>query len=92
MATSFAQRIVIRGLITPTVRSVSIAPNPDDGVSSSEWLNLAAFEQMKFSKASNGRVCWIYLRNHLMPLPNIDRTALLSWANLYFLLGDEELA
>jgi len=27
-----------------------------------------------------------------MPLPNIERTTLLNRANLYFLLGDEELA
>jgi len=83
-ATSSAQRIVIRDLITPIARFVRIQPTLDDKVPSSEWLNFAAFEQMKFYTVEVVRVCWIYPMNHLMPLPNVDHATLLNQANLYF--------
>ena len=36
-------------------------------------------------------MCWIYLGDKLMPLPNVEQTTLLNRANLSFLLDDEEL-
>jgi len=81
---------VIGGLITPIARSVRIKLNPDDRVPSFERLNIAAFEQMEFCKIEAEHVYWIYPRNHLMPLLNVNRTTLLNRANLYCLSGDEE--
>ena len=75
-ATSSTKRIVIGGLTTPIVRSAGIEPNPDDRVSGYKRLALATFEQMKFCMMERGRICWIYLGNRLMPLPNVDRTTL----------------
>jgi len=46
---------------------------------------------MGFCKADSGRICWIYLGNRLVPLPNVDCTSLLNGANFYFLPGDKEL-
>ena len=48
---------MIGGLIILIARSVRIEQNSDDRVLSSERLNLAAFEQMKFSKVRVRRVC-----------------------------------
>ena len=45
---------MIGGLIDPIARSIGIEPNPDDRVPSSDWLNLAGFEQMKFCKVEAG--------------------------------------
>ena len=90
-ATSFVQKIVIGGLVTPIERSVGIDPNPNNRIPGSGLLNLAAFEQMKFRKVEAGQVCWIYPGNYLMPLLNIDRTTFLNQANLYFLPGLKEL-
>ena len=56
-ATNFAKRIVIRDLITPIVRKVSIEPNLDDRVSCFERLALTTFEQMKFCTMEGGRMC-----------------------------------
>jgi len=81
---SSAHRIVIGGLITPIARLVGVELNPDDRVVGLEWLNLAAFEQMKFCKVDGGRICWIYPGNWLMPLPNIDRTSLEPGQSLLF--------
>ena len=78
---------MIKGLITPITKTTGIESNPDDRGPSFEQLNLGVFY-----KVEGGCVCWIYPRNQLMPLYNIERITLLNWANLYFLLGDEELA
>jgi len=95
---SSAHRIVIGGLITSIARLVGVELNPDDRVVGLEWLNLAAFEQMKFYKVDGGRICWIYPGNKLMSLSNVDRTSLLnqqistfcplmkSWRDLHHLL------
>ena len=90
-ATSSIHTIVIRGLITPIASLLGVEPNHDDRVADSEWLNLAAFKQIKFCRADVRRICWIYPRNCLMPLPNVNCTSLLNEANLCFLPGDEEL-
>jgi len=71
---------------------VGVKPHPNDRVTGSKRLHLAAFEQIKFCKVDGGRVCWIYPGNQLIPPPNVDRTSLLNQTNLYLLLGDEELA
>ena len=72
--------------------------NPNDRVPGSELLNLATFEQMKYFKEEARHVCEIYPRNHLIALPNVDRTTILtgaiftfsqvmkSWHNLHQLL------
>jgi len=87
-----AHTIVIKGFITLIARLVGAEPNPNDIIACSERLNLVAFKQMKFSKVDSGRICWIYLGNQLMHLPNVDWTSLLNWVNLYFLPSDEELS
>ena len=46
--TIFAHRDVTMSLITPIARLFGVELNPDDRVTSSERLNLATFEQMKF--------------------------------------------
>jgi len=92
MATSSAQSIVIGGLITPIARSRGIELNPDGRVPDFEWLNLAAFKQVKFCKVEAGCLCWIYLGSYLISLPNIERATLLNRANLHYLAGNEELA
>ena len=79
-ATSSAMRIV--NLINPIVRSVRIEPKPDDRVSGSEILALAAFVM------EGGRICWIYHGNRLMPHPNVDHTTLLNPYILSFMLSD----
>jgi len=52
--------------------SIGINLHPDDTVPGIEWLNLAAFKQMKFYKVKVGCVCLIFPGNHLMPLLNVD--------------------
>ena len=71
-ATSSAKRIAIGGLIALIARSVRIEPNLDDRVSGFDKLAFAAFEQMKFCSVDGVRSHWIYPRNRLMPLPNVD--------------------
>ena len=90
--TSSTHRILIEGLINPAARLIGVELNPNDGVGGSEWLNLTALKQMKFCTVDRGRICWIYPKNWLMPLPNVDRTFLLNEDNIYFLPGDKELA
>ena len=82
---------MIGGLITSIDRLVSIEPNPDDKVSGSERLALAAFERMKFCKMKGSRMCWIYPKNKIMPLPNIDLATLMNPDNLSFIPNYEEL-
>jgi len=53
-ATSSAHRIVIGGLIIAIATLVSVEPNPDDRVASSERLNLASFKWMKIYKVDGG--------------------------------------
>ena len=79
-ATSSAMRIV--DLITPIVRPVRIGRNPDDRVSGSEILALAAFAM------EGGRICWIYPGNKLIPHLNIDHTTLLNPDILSFMQSD----
>ena len=55
--TNSTQRIVLGGFIIPIVRPVRIELNPNDRLPGSKWLNLAAFEQMKFFKVEVGRIC-----------------------------------
>ena len=50
---------MIGGLVTPMVESIGINPSPDDKVTDFEWLDLAAFEKMKFVRWKLGCVCWI---------------------------------
>ena len=47
---------MIERLITPIARSIDIEPNPDDRVSRSERLALAALEQMKLCTIEGGRL------------------------------------
>jgi len=57
VATSSTHRIVIEGLISPVATLIGVELNPDDRVVGLEWLNLAAFEEMKFCNV-DGRICW----------------------------------
>ena len=82
---------MIGGLIIPIAKAASIKPNPDNRMSGPERLALVAFKQMQFCKVKGGRTCWIYHRNRLMPLSNVDRTTLFNPDNFSFMLGDEEL-
>ena len=70
---------------------VGVKSHPNDRVTGSKRLHLAAFEQIKFCKVDGGRICWIYPGNRLISLSNVDRTSLLNRVNLYFLLGYDEL-
>ena len=56
-----------------------------------ERLALANLEQMKFCRMEGGRICWNYLGNRLMPIPNINRATLLKLDNLSFMIGDDKL-
>jgi len=69
--------------VTTFARFLGVEPNPEDRVSRSEWLDQATFEIMNFSKVEAGRLCWIYTRARLLPLPNVDRITLIHRANLY---------
>jgi len=91
VATSTKGRIVIGGIITSIARFLGIEHNSDDRVSGSERLDKAAFELMGFCKVEAGRLCWIYPRGRLMPLPNIERTTLRHYHNLSYLPGDDEV-
>ena len=81
-----------KGIITSIARFLGIEANPDDRVRGPEWLDKVAFELMGFGQVKAGRVCCIYRRGRLMPLPNIERTSLQHRHNLLYLPGDEELA
>jgi len=50
VATSSIHNIVNGAFITPIAGLVVVEPNPDDIVTCSKRLNLAAFEHMKFCK------------------------------------------
>ena len=78
-------------LITPIASSIGVEANPNDGVSEFKRLALATFEQMKFCNVDSTQMCWIYPKNRLILLPNIDQTTLLNLHNLSCLPGDEEL-
>ena len=84
-------RVVIGGIVTTIARFLDIQPNPEDRVSESERLDQAAFEIMNFGKVEDGRLCWIYPGDRLLPLPNVNRTTLLHWANRYWVPGDAEV-
>ena len=56
-ATNSAHKIIIGGLITSIAGLVGVELNPDDRVAGLEWLNLAAFKQMKFYKVDGGHIC-----------------------------------
>jgi len=90
-AVSTKGRIVIGGIVTSTARLLGIEPNPEDRVSGSERLDQAAFEIMDFCKVEAGRLYWIYPGDRLFPLPNVDRTTLLHWANLYWVPSHSEV-
>ena len=83
-------RIVIGGIVTTIARFLSIESHPEDRVSRSKRLDQVAFEIMNFCKVEAGRLYWIYPRDRLLLLPNVDRTTLLHWANLYWVPGDAE--
>ena len=85
-------RIVSGGIITSIARFLGIEPNSNDKVRGSERLDKAAFELMVFCQVEAVRLCWIYPRGQLMPLPNIKRTTLQHQHNLLYLPGNEELA
>jgi len=87
-AVTIKGRIVIGGIVTTIARFLGVKLNPEDRVSRFERLDKAAFEIMNFCKVEAGRLCWIYLGDQLLPLPNVDRTILLHWDNLYWLPGD----
>ena len=76
-AVSTKGRIVIGGIVTTIARFLSIEPNPEDKISRSEQFHRATFEIMNFYKVKAGRLCWIYLKDRLLPHPNVDRTTLL---------------
>ena len=86
---STKDRIVIDGIIITIV--LGVEPNPEGRVFGSEWLDQAAFEIMNFCKFEAGHLCWIYPRDWLLPLPNVDRTTLLCQGNLYRVPGDDEV-
>jgi len=46
---------------------------------------------MNFCKFEAGHLCWIYLGDRLLPLPTVDRTTLLYWANLHWIPSDDEV-
>jgi len=46
---------------------------------------------MKFGKVEAGYLCWIYPRNQLLPLPNVERTTLLHRAKLSWLPSDADI-
>ena len=71
-ATSTTDRIVIGDLITSIARSLGVESNCEDRVSGSEWLTKATFELMKFCKVEAECLCWIYLGNRLLLLPNVE--------------------
>ena len=76
-ALSTKERIDIGGIVTTTARFLGVEPNPKDRVSGSEWLDQAAFEIMNLCKFETGCLCWIYLMNQFLLLPNVDCTTLL---------------
>jgi len=90
-AVSTKGRIVISGIITTIARFLGVEPNPEDRVPRSERLDQATFEIMNFFKVEAGCLCWLYPRDWLFLLPNVDRTTLLHRGNLYWLPGDEEV-
>jgi len=69
-------RMVIGGIITTIARFLGVEAYLVDRVSGSEWLDQAAFEIMNFCKVEAHRLCWIYPRDGLLPLPNVDRPTL----------------
>jgi len=91
-ATNTKGKIVIGGIITSIGRFLGFEPNPNDRVSGSERLDKAACELMGFCHVEAGRLCWIYPGGRLMPLPNIERTTLRHYHNLFYLPSDEEVA
>ena len=84
-------RIVIGGIVTTIVRFLGVEPNTKDRVSGSEHLDQAAFEIINFCKVEAGRLCWIYLGDWLLSLPNVDRTTLLHRGNLYWVPDDDKV-
>jgi len=70
-------RIVIGGIVTSIVRFLRVEPNPEDRVFGSKRLDQAACEIMNFYKVEAGCLCWIYPRDRLLLLSNVDRTTLL---------------
>jgi len=84
-------RIVIGGILTTIARFLGIEPNPEDRVLEPKWLDQATFEIMNFCKVVAGCLCWIYPRDRLLPLANVDRTILLHRANLYWEPSDAEV-
>ena len=81
-------RVVIGGIITTIARFLSVESNLENRVSGSERLDQAAFEIMNICKVEAGRLCWIYLGDRLLLLPNVDRTTLLHRGNLYWVPDD----
>ena len=69
---STKDRIVICSIMTTIARFLGIEPNPDDRVSRPERLHQATFEIINFCKVEARRLCWIYPRDRLLPLSNID--------------------
>jgi len=84
-------KIVIGGIVTTITRFLDIEPNPRDRVFEFERFDQAAFEIMNSCKVEAGRLCQIYPGNRLLPLPNVDRTTLLHWANLYWVPCDAKV-
>jgi len=84
-------KIVVGEIVTIIARLLGVELNHEDRVFRSERLDQAAFEIMNFYKFEASRLCWIYPRDQLFPLPNVDRTTLLHRANLYWVLGDDEV-
>jgi len=79
----------LEALLPPIARTVGIELNLDDRVPCCMSLNIV--EQIKFYKVEVGRISWIYPGSCLMPLPNVELTALFNRASLYYLPSDEGL-
>jgi len=67
---------------------LGVKPNAEDRISRSERLDQATFELMNFRKVEAGRLCRIYPRDQLRPLPNVEQTALLQRTNLHWVPGN----
>jgi len=91
VAVSTKDRIVIGGIITTIARFLCVEPNPKDRVSGPERLDQATFQIMNFCKVEAGHLRWIYLREQLLPLPNVDRTTLYHRGNLYWVPNYDEV-
>jgi len=90
-AISTEGRVVIGGIITTIASFLGVEPNLENQVSGFKRLNQVPFELMNFCKIEARRLYWIYHRDRLLPLSNIDRTTLLHRGNLQWVPDDAEV-